>query len=77
MNCEVCGSVSFHAGTVGETFLAAGKMILVEGIPATICDRCSSPSFSAVVAEQLRKLVHGPHTVVRVVEAEVLDFHAA
>jgi HTH-type transcriptional regulator / antitoxin MqsA len=50
---------------------------VVEGIPAQVCERCGEPTFSADVAEHVRRLVHEPHQPVRVVSAEVLAYRAA
>ena len=77
MICEICGHSHAHPGKVTETFRADGKVIVVEGIPAEICDRCGAASFSAEVAERVRRMIHGPHKAVRVIEAEVLDFQVA
>jgi HTH-type transcriptional regulator/antitoxin MqsA len=77
MICAVCGQAGFHSAFVTRTFTVDGKLLVVEGIPAEICDRCEAASFSAEVGEQLRRLIHEPHQPVRLIQAEVLAFHAA
>ncbi|MCP4589145.1 MAG: YgiT-type zinc finger protein [bacterium] len=77
MICDVCGSTGFHSAEVARTFTVEGKLVVVEGIPAEVCDRCDAPSFTADVAERLRRLVHEPHQPDRIIQAEVLHFHAA
>jgi len=77
MICEVCGQDSFHAAEVSRTFTLDDKVFVVEGIPAEICDRCGAANFRGSVAEQVRRLVHEPHPISRVIQAEVVRFHAA
>jgi YgiT-type zinc finger domain-containing protein len=77
MICDVCGSASFHTALVSRTFTVDGRLLVVEGIPAEICERCEAASFSAEVGEQLRRLIQEPHQPARVIQAEVLEFHAA
>ena len=77
MICEVCGHTNTHADRVDRTFTVEQKLILVEGIPAELCNDCGSASFSAEVAERLRRLVHEPHRPARLIQAEVLEYHAA
>jgi YgiT-type zinc finger domain-containing protein len=77
MICESCGNATFHSGSSNETFSIAGRIYVVEDIPAQICDRCGAPSFSADVAERVRRLIHEPHKAGRLVQAEVLQYDAA
>lgn len=77
MICENCGNQTFRPGTSDETFTVAGRLFVVEDIPAQICVRCGAPSFAADVAEKVRKLIHEPHQPARVIQAEVLEYHAA
>ena len=77
MTCDVCGHTVFHSAQVSKTFTIEGKVMIVEGIPAELCDACGEASFNADVAERVRRLVHEPHQPTRVIEAEVLQFNAA
>ena len=77
MRCEVCGHTSFHREQVSKSFTVDDKLVLVEGIPAEVCDHCSEANFDALVAEQVRRLVREPHRPDRVIATEVLRFHAA
>lgn len=51
--------------------------MLVEHIPALVCERCGEASFEAVVTEKIRQLVQEPHTPQRTIQAEVIDYDAA
>ncbi len=77
MTCDVCGNTTFHSATVSKAFNIDGRLFWVEDIPAEICDRCGEESFTAEIAESLRKLVRAPDRAGRIVQAEVLRFHAA
>jgi HTH-type transcriptional regulator/antitoxin MqsA len=77
MTCNVCGNESFHPAAVSETFKENSGLVVVENIPASVCDRCGETNFSAEVAEAVRRLVNGPHQATRVIQAEVLEYRAA
>jgi YgiT-type zinc finger domain-containing protein len=77
MTCDTCGRVVFCQATVNETFQLGDRIVLVEGIPAEVCQNCGEPIISADTAEQVRQLVHGPHRAARIVMTEVLAYKAA
>ena len=77
MRCEVCGRTSFRHQRVNKSFTVEDRLVLVEGIPAEVCDHCGEANFDASVAEQVRRLVWEPHQPERIVPTEVLPFHAA
>jgi len=69
--CHVCGAADARPAFVNQTFEVAGKRVLVEHIPATVCARCGEPAFSADVAERVRRMVHGEAKPVRTVTMDV------
>ncbi|CAN5386466.1 hypothetical protein BH09SUM1_BH09SUM1_31840 [soil metagenome] len=71
--CHVCGSTVAKLEVVSEVFSMDGRRILVEGIPADICDHCGEVTFSADTTEKVRKLVHGAEQPIR---TESLDVFA-
>ena len=71
--CHVCGNKGARAEFVSEVFLIDGRRVLVEHIPANVCDRCGEPEFSADVAETVRKMIHGG---ARPTKTETLDVFA-
>lgn len=77
MICTVCGCEEFRAERVSDTFRVGDRVYLVENIPADVCTRCEEPVFSADVAEQVRRLINGPHQATRVISTEVLSYRAA
>jgi YgiT-type zinc finger domain-containing protein len=69
--CHVCGLTSFRAESVSEVFTIDGRRVLVEQIPAQICERCGESTFSRETTERVRQLVHSRATPVRTVPLEV------
>jgi YgiT-type zinc finger domain-containing protein len=57
--CHVCGNTSAKPGFVSEVFTIDGRRVLVERIPAQICERCGEATFSRETTERIRRLVHG------------------
>lgn len=56
--CHVCGSTGARTEFVSEVFTFDGRRVLVEHIPAQVCERCGEPTFSRETAEEIRRLVH-------------------
>ena len=56
--CHVCGSTAAKSDFVSEVFTVEGRRVLVERIPARVCERCGEAVFSRETTEQIRRLVH-------------------
>lgn len=72
--CHVCGNTSAKFDFVNEIFTVEGKRMLVEQIPAQVCERCGEATFSRETTEKIRRLVHGAGQPVRTVPLEVFAF---
>lgn len=57
-SCHVCGHTAAKSELVSEVFTIEKRRVLVEGIPANVCERCGEPSFSRETTERVRRLVH-------------------
>lgn len=57
--CHICGSTSARKEYVSEVFTIDGRRVLVEHIPAQLCERCGEATFSSATAEQVRRVVRG------------------
>ena len=57
-NCHVCGNTAARNEFVSEVFTVNGRRVLVEHIPAQVCERCGEPTFSRETTERVRQLVH-------------------
>ena len=71
--CHVCKNASASHALVSEVFAVNSRRVLVERIPAEVCDRCGEPTFSSETTEKIRNLVHGSSIPVR---TEALDVFA-
>ncbi len=69
--CHVCGSTAAREDFVNEVFAIGERRVLVEHIPAQICDRCGEPAFSRATTEKVRTLVHGEGSPVRTIAMDV------
>ena len=57
--CHACGGIASREDFVNEVFTIDGRRVLVEQIPAEICDCCDEATFSRVTTEKVRSLIHG------------------
>ncbi len=57
--CHVCGHDAARIEFVSEVFNIEGRRVLVEHIPAQVCERCGEATFSREATESVRQLVHG------------------
>ncbi len=59
--CNVCGSTTSKIEFVSEVFTINDRRVLVEHIPAELCERCGEATFSRETTEKIRRLVHEAH----------------
>jgi HTH-type transcriptional regulator / antitoxin MqsA len=57
-DCHICGNTSARNEFVSEVFTINGRRVLVEHIPAQVCERCGEPTLSRETTERVRRLVH-------------------
>jgi HTH-type transcriptional regulator / antitoxin MqsA len=69
--CHVCGGTAAREEPVSEVFTVDGHRVLVERIPAQVCERCSEATFSPATTENVRRLVHGEVRPARTVPLDV------
>ena len=72
--CDVCGNTAFHQQLVEEVFHIEGQLVMVEGIPARVCDRCGDATFDRQTTEGIRRMVHGEKRPTRRVNMDVFAF---
>ena len=72
--CHVYGSTDSKEVFVEEVFCIDDKHILVERIPATVCDRCGEKIFSRETTERIRCIVHGKSKPVKSISMDVFDY---
>jgi HTH-type transcriptional regulator/antitoxin MqsA len=72
--CHVCGNTQFREEIVSEIFQIDGKTVLVENIPARVCERCGEPTDSRETTEKIRRMVHGEAEPIRTIRMEVFAY---
>ncbi|WKZ48624.1 MAG: YgiT-type zinc finger protein [Anaerolineales bacterium] len=72
--CHVCGSTEYREELVNEVFQIDGKPVLVENIPAQVCERCGEEIFSRQTTENVRLLVHGKAKPIKSVQMDVFAY---
>jgi len=75
MSCCVCGCTEWRETLVDEVFEVEGQRVLVERIPARVCDRCGEATFSRETTEAVRRLVHEAKPT-RTVQLAVYEYAA-
>jgi YgiT-type zinc finger domain-containing protein len=72
--CQVCGATESHMEHVSEVFDINGRRVLIEQIPAHICNRCGEFVFSRETTERVRLMVYGEAEPVGMIEMDVFSF---
>ena len=72
--CHICGSTRARNELVSEVFQVEDKPVLVENIPAQVCERCGEEIFSSETTEKVRLLVHGSVKPVKSVKMDVFAY---
>ncbi len=72
-HCHVCGGTVARADFVSEVFFVNGRRVLVEHIPAQVCQRCGEATFSRETTEQVRKMLHENRPPVKTVPLDVFS----
>lgn len=72
--CDVCGHTSFHTKRTEEVFHIEENLVMVEGIPARVCDRCGDATFDRDTTESIRRMLHGQKRATRHVNVDVYAY---
>ena len=70
-NCHVCGHNAAKSEFVSEVFNLEGRRVLVENIPALVCEHCGEAAFSRETTDLIRQMVHGAARPVKTVPMDV------
>ncbi len=74
MTCEVCGAGERQNRLVRYTLAMDDRCLIVEHVPAVVCDRCGETTFSPEIVERLQQTVWQAHEPSRVMETPVYEF---
>ena len=72
--CSVCGADECHEEKVEEVFHLGDQYVLVDNMPAAVCNRCGDMTFSADTVERVRVLVHGQTRPAKSIPLSVFEF---
>ena len=70
-HCHVCGHNAAKSELVSEVFNLEGRRVLVENIPALVCEHCGEAAFLRETTERVRQVVHGAGHPVKTVPMDV------
>lgn len=70
-HCHICGHDAATTELVSEVFNFEGRRVLVENIPALVCEHCGEAAFSRETTEQIRQMVHGAGRPIKTVPMDV------
>ena len=74
MNCDVCAIGERGAKLIRYNLPTADGLILVDHVPAEVCDRCGEVTLSPDVVERLQRTVWQRQPPTRVIETPVYEF---
>ena len=70
-NCQICGHNAAKPEFVSEVFTVDDRRVLVEHIPASVCEHCGEATFSRETTEQIRRMVHESGRPIKTVPLDV------
>jgi len=74
MKCEVCGTGERREKLIRYSLDMEDRLVVVEHVPASVCDHCGETSLSPEVVERLQHTVWQSGPPVRVLETPVYEF---
>jgi len=73
MKCAICGGIQKEEITKLELWVD-GKLIVIEDVPAKVCENCGEKYFSAKVSKQIDALLESAVEAKRKLEVPVFSF---
>jgi HTH-type transcriptional regulator / antitoxin MqsA len=74
MNCDVCAAGERRPQLIRYSLSMADSLILVDHVPAEVCDRCGEVTLSPDVVDRLQQTVWNQEPPARVIETPVYEF---
>ncbi len=75
MKCAICGGYLEEKATKLEVWVD-GKLLVIEDVPARVCENCGEKYFSAKVSKQIDKLLESKIKAERKLEVPIFSFKA-
>lgn len=73
MRCVFCGG-RVEKRTVTSSYEEEDKHLLVEHVPAEVCDKCGEKTYSPEVVDELLRFAKDEVKPVKIIEVPVFDF---
>jgi YgiT-type zinc finger domain-containing protein len=74
MRCEVCGAGERRDKLIRYSLALGDRFIVVEHVPAGVCDHCGETTLDPAVVERLQETVWESRRPVRLIETPVYEF---
>ncbi len=72
MNCDICSGVGTPA-LISYTVFYEGKRVVVENVPADVCQQCGEQYFEPETVRMLQKVVWSKRKPKRTIKTPVYD----
>jgi YgiT-type zinc finger domain-containing protein len=76
MKCDVCAVGERLEELIRYHVELDGKLVVVEHVPALVCDRCGEISIAPQVASSVHRTVWGNRPPMRAIETPVYEYGA-
>ena len=74
MKCEVCGTGERREKLIRYSLDMEDRLVVVEHVPASVCDHCGETTLSPEVVERLQHTIWHSRPPVRILETPVYEF---
>jgi len=74
MKCEVCGTGERRERLIRYSLALEEKFVVVEHVPAAVCDHCGETTLTPEVAGRLQQTIWESRTPLRLIETPVYEF---
>ena len=74
MKCEVCGVGERRERLIRYSLALEDRFVVVEHVPAAVCDHCGETTLEPGVVERLQETVWASRSPVRTLETPVYEF---
>ncbi len=75
MNCDICGGTRVRS-LISYTIFYEGKPVIVENVPADVCQQCGEQYFAPETVEMLQQVVWSKKKPKRTIKTPVYDLSA-
>lgn len=76
LRCDVCAVGERRDELIRYHVELDGKLVVVEKVPALVCDRCGEVGIAPAVASSVQRTVWGAKPPARAIETPVYEFGA-